>query len=195
MKSAIATVAACTVATAAGLAAPVAAASPAPRAEVIRTGGDYLRGTVVLDGALTRHRGNHHRLSYTRDWEGGRGQLTSFWCPTGATITTGWTSSRCVERSRRPVTGGEVRRSATGRSARFAGTLVSTGWVDVPLAVDVSWFRTSEVQTHTYYDGLGEWSETWTWSGRLTGRVDGTPLDPAHEQRGLVGTWEHHEVR
>ena len=70
-----------------------------------------------------------------------------------------------------------------------------TGWVDVPLAVDVSWFRTSEAQTHTHYDGLGEWSETWTWSGRLTGRVDGTPLDPAQEQRGLVGTWEHHEVR
>lgn len=195
MKSTIAIAAACAAATV-GLGMPVATASPSPRVEVVRTEGDYLRATVVLAGALTRHAGNRHRLSYTHDWRGGHGQLTSYSCPAGATISARWTSTRCVERSRRPVTGGEVRLSATGRSARLEGTITSKGWVHVPLTADLVWKQQYPTPMVTFYDEPGRWSgELVTTTGAVTGSLAGTPLDRAQEHSGSAGRWERREVR
>lgn len=117
--------------------------------------GTYLRTTVLLHGSLTRHAGNRHRLAYTHDWDGTRGQLTSYYCPPGATISSRWTSSRCVERSRRPVTGGKAGLSQTGRSAVLTGTITSRGWINVPLSPDLVWkqtYPTPMVGSHTARD-------------------------------------------
>lgn len=114
-----------------GLVATGASAQAAP-AESSRVLAEHVTVRVMLDGAMTGVQGNQHRFTYQTDtegmpWPASAMKITSFFCPTGATVTQTWRSSRCTHRSTsylRPRSA-DYRVSSTMRSAVVDGTLVS----------------------------------------------------------------------
>lgn len=124
---------------AAALMAVTAAANPAAAApkpgETGWGGTGVVETNLVIEGAADFERGNRHQVKVVTTGGQVSGYIRSYFCPTGATVTDRWASSKCVHRgtaravSGSRITGGELDGpmqwiSSTGKSALQTGAVV-----------------------------------------------------------------------
>lgn len=108
-------------------------ASAAPKPGTTGWGGSgSVVSNAVIDGAVPFERGNKHQLRISSTGSQVTGYVRSYFCPTGATVTDKWASSKCVHRGTARLTAGYrlVQSepagspqwiSSTGRSAYHTG--------------------------------------------------------------------------
>lgn len=152
----------------------------------------YAQSDIVLGGAWVVEfgepiRGNRHQVRLRTDNGIVSGYIRSWFCPTGASVSPTWVSSRCTHRqtiwlknlNRHKV--GWV--SSTGLSARqdsyFMGTSGSRAW---PFDADLTLFANTAVTD----DGDGTFYSFWR-GARPQGTFAGKPILSGTKRYGSIG--------
>lgn len=154
---------------------------------------DFVSSGVVLAGAVNnefgpRIWGNRHQLRLTTDNGVASGYLRSFYCPSGASVSPTWASSRCTHRQtirlqRWPgFDVGWV--SSTGLSATQRGNLYGArdGRVRWPLESNLTLYATG----YAMDDGDGTFYSWWR-EASVRGTFAGLPILAGSRREGLIG--------
>ncbi|OAB86634.1 hypothetical protein AWH69_09195 [Janibacter melonis] len=152
----------------------------------------YAQSEIVLGGAWvvefgTPIRGNRHQVRLRTDNGVVSGFIRSWYCPTGASVSPRWASSRCTHRQTiwlKNLDGHRVGRvSSTGRSATqsdyFMGVSGSRSW---PFDADLTLFATSEPTD----DGDGTFYSWWR-DARPQGTFAGKQILSGTTRYGQIG--------
>lgn len=126
----------------------------------------------VAHGTIDGLRGNRHQVRlYTWEGEVSSSRVRSYYCPSGATITPTWVSSKCVLRSTYSLgnftqnreTGLIGRVSSTRRSATQSGPVLATN-----SSTGKKLLLSSDVKLYSYVngDGVGNVKVQGTFGGR-----------------------------
>lgn len=176
----------------AALAGGASAAPPGPAAAAVSSHHRYATSGVVLTGGFNNEfgpalRGNRHQVRLTTDNGVPKGWVRSFYCPSGASVTPTWASSRCTHRqtiylkrmNRTKV--GWV--SSTSLSATQKGQVLgqrgSSLW---PLEPNFTLYATSAPMD----DGDGTFYSYWR-EARVTGSFAGLSILSGSKQEGWIG--------
>lgn len=133
--------------------------------------------------------GNRHQLHLVTDNGVSSGYMRSYYCPSGASVSPDWASSRCTYRQRIELSrwpGFSVGRvSSTSSSATQKGNLYGTRgsrgqW---PFEADLTLYATGEPMD----DGDGTFYSFWREADRIQGRFQGTPIVPGSKRYGWIG--------
>lgn len=134
-----------------------AAVAAAPAASSATVYANHVSTMTVLDGKISGLMGNQHQLSFQTategsSWPARQARISSYYCPSGAKVTSGWASSRCVLRSKTYFSydRSDVRVSSTMRSATYRGTF-RTATKSFP--VDLRWYGVGQVDVSPYGPG------------------------------------------
>lgn len=151
----------------------------------------YAQSEIVLGGAWIVEfgspiRGNRHQVKFRTDNGVVSGFIRSYYCPTGATVTPRWASSRCTHRQtiRLENYAGPVGRvSPTTKSAIQSGDFMGRSGDRIwPFSADLTLYATEEPTD----DGDGTFYSFWR-AARPQGTFSGKSILAGSTRYGQIG--------